>query len=113
MNEDSNRTVDAPMTSFTVDNLVPDTEWTFSIAASTSKGIGARSASIGRRTLPDGIVDSSQVTGICNCGLLLLDPVRVVLSVGCPTLTATETAAVITLVKPSERNGKIGYHRLI
>ena len=108
---DSNRTVDAPMTSFTVNKLVPDTEWTFSIAASTSKGIGTISASIGRRTLPDGIFDSSQV--ICNCGLLLLDPVRVVLSVGCPTLTATETAAVITLVKPSERNGKIGYHRLI
>eukprot|EP00118_Oscarella_pearsei_P023283 m.275784 g.275784 ORF g.275784 m.275784 type:complete len:1931 (+) comp40604_c0_seq9:2253-8045(+) len=73
---------------YVVDRLVPDTVWTFSVAASTIKGKGTSSTSVTGKTMPD-------------------KPVEVEIPTA-DTSRAAKTTVVINLVKPSEKNGKIG-----
>lgn len=46
--------VDVPIKQFTIDSLLPDTEYTFRIAAKSANGIGAFSHPVTIRTSPSG-----------------------------------------------------------
>ena len=93
------------MTSYTVVNLVADTEWTFSIAASTSKGEGDRSTTVNQKTAIAGILHTKEADR--THALFFVEPPTFAVPSASPD-RATETTAVIVLEKPSERNGAVG-----
>ncbi|XP_065833927.1 cell adhesion molecule Dscam2-like isoform X2 [Oscarella lobularis] len=77
-----------PLTTYTVDDLTPNTLWTFYVAASSEGGIGDASKPVSERTLE-------------------AEPSPVVAAPPDPC-TFTETTATLPLVAPSEGNGRTG-----
>ena len=52
----SSQDVRPPLTAYTVNRLAPNTEWIFSVTASTAGGMGSRSATVIGKTLATSIV---------------------------------------------------------
>ncbi|XP_065833912.1 cell adhesion molecule DSCAM-like isoform X2 [Oscarella lobularis] len=84
----SSQDVRPPLTAYTVNRLAPNTEWIFSVTASTAGGMGSRSATVIGKTL---------ATRPFEVYLPPVDPSK-----------STRTTATLTLIDPSEENGEIG-----